>query len=63
MKMQENVRISSPNEIYNFQRPQMMGFNVVLVVSIGHLSDLQGLFSEIQNLHTVNCIELQLMLT
>ena len=28
----------------------------------GHLCDLQGLFSEIDNLHTVNRIELQLMI-
>ena len=32
-----------------------------LLVSVGHLCDLQGLFSEIHNLRTVNSIELQLM--
>ena len=31
-----------------------------LLVSVGHIYDLQVLFSEIDNLHTVNCIELQL---
>ena len=34
-----------------------------LLVSVGHLYDLQDLFSEIDNLHTVNRTELQLMLT
>ena len=34
-----------------------------LLVSVGHLCDLQGLFSEIDNLRTVNRIEFQLMLT
>ena len=37
-------------------------FLSTLLVSVGHLCDLQGLFSEIDNLHTVNPIELQLML-
>ena len=32
-----------------------------LLMSVGHQYDLQGLFSEINNLHRVNCIELQLM--
>ena len=33
------------------------------LVSVRHLCDLQGLFSEIDNLHTVNRIEIQLMST
>ena len=35
--------------------------NLISLVSVGHLCDLQGLFSEIDNLRTVNHIELQLM--
>ena len=31
------------------------------LVSVGYLCDLQGLFSEIDNLCTVNCNELQLL--
>ena len=35
----------------------------IFLVSVGHLCDLQGLFSQIDNLRTVNRIELQLMST
>ena len=38
-----------------------MTFNMHLLVSAGHLCDLQGLFSEIDNLCRVNRIELQLL--
>ena len=38
-------------------------FHLNLLASVGHLCDLQGLFSEIKNLRTVNRIELQLMST
>ena len=34
---------------------------IFLLVSVGRLCDLQGLFLEINNLHTVDCIELQLI--
>ena len=34
--------------------------NIFITLSAGHLCDLQGLFSDIDNLCRVNCNELQL---